>query len=279
MRGSAARCAGGLSRCARWRNMRRMSTETIIETQDRIGIVRLNRPDKLNALNFELMTQVIEALEKFDRDEDVRCMLLAGIDKAFAAGADINEMAESSLVDMSERDPFGRWERMTRVRKPIVAAVSGYALGGGCELVMHADIIVASESAKFGQPEIKIGVIPGAGGTQRLPRMIGKARAMDLILTGRMMSAQEAYDAGLVSRIVPPEQYYEEALKICRELAEMPPVALRMAKEAVAKTAELPLREGLAYERHLFYSLFATEDQKEGMRAFVEKRKPVFAGR
>jgi enoyl-CoA hydratase len=256
-----------------------MADEVLSERIDHIGVLRLNRPDKLNALNLDTMVQLVETFERFDADPQVRCMLITGDDRAFAAGADITEMADASAVDMYLRNQFARWERIKRVQKPIVAAVSGYALGGGCELVMHCDIIVAAETARFGQPEINIGVIPGAGGTQRLTRAIGKAAAMDMVLTGRMITASEALAAGLVSRVVPKEHYYEESLRICRELCARPPLALRLAKEAVLKAHETGLSEGLEYERKLFYLLFATDDQKEGMRAFMEKRQAVFAGR
>jgi enoyl-CoA hydratase len=256
-----------------------MAKEVITETRDHIGIVRLNRPDKLNALNFATMTQVIEGLEAFDAHADIRCMLLTGDERAFAAGADIAEMADASMIEMHHRNMFGRWDRIRRLQKPIVAAVSGYALGGGCELMMLCDIIIASETARFGQPEINIGVIPGAGGTQRLPRAIGKAQAMDLILTGRMITAREALAMGLVSRVVPAEHYFEEALSVCHELCNRPPIALQLGKEAVARAFETTLAEGIELEKKLFYMLFATDDQKEGMRAFAEKRQPVFAGR
>ena len=256
-----------------------MANEVITEVRDHIGIVRLNRPDKLNALNSATMTQVIEALEGFDTNPDVRCMLLTGDQRAFAAGADINEMADASMTEMHYRNMFGRWERIRRLHKPIVAAVSGYALGGGCELMMYCDIIIASETARFGQPEINIGVIPGAGGTHRLTRAVGKAHAMDLILTGRMITAQEAHAMGLISRVVPAEQYFDEALKVCHELCDRPPIALQLAKEAVGKAFDTTLTEGLEFEKKLFCMLFATDDQKEGMRAFVEKRQPVFVGR
>ena len=256
-----------------------MADEILSEVRDAIGIVRINRPKVLNALNLATMEQAISALEGFDEDAEVRCMLLTGSERAFAAGADINEMADASMVEMYYRNQFARWERIRRVRKPIVAAVSGYALGGGCELMMNCDIIIASETARFGQPETNIGVMPGAGGTQRLTRAVGKAQAMDIILTGRMISAREALAGGLISRVVPPEHYFDEAYKVCRELASRPPLALRFAKEAVLKAFESTLAEGLEYERKLFYMLFATDDQKEGMRAFLEKRQPVFAGR
>ncbi|MGE0481883.1 MAG: enoyl-CoA hydratase-related protein [Phycisphaerae bacterium] len=256
-----------------------MAEEILTHRVDHIGIVRLNRPDKLNALNMATMAQVVEAFESYDADPQIRCMLITGSERAFAAGADINEMADATLVDMYHRNQFARWERIKRVQKPIVAAVSGYALGGGCELMMHCDIIVASETARFGQPEINIGVMPGAGGTQRLTRAIGKARAMDMVLTGRMITAAEALQAGLISRVVPAENYFDEALAVCRELSNKPPIALRLAKEAVLKSYETTLAEGLEYERKLFYMLFATEDQREGMRAFQEKRPAVFMGR
>lgn len=256
-----------------------MADEILLETRGGVGIARLNRPDKLNALNLATMMQLVEALERYDNDPNIRCMLLTGDDRAFAAGADINEMADAGVVDMYLRNQFARWERIKRIQKPIVAAVSGYCLGGGCELVMHCDILIAAESARFGQPEINIGVIPGAGGTQRLTRSVGKAKAMDVVLTGRMITAQEAHDIGLVSRVVPPEHYFREALNVCNELCTKSPLALRLAKEAVLKAHETPLSEGLEYERKLFYLLFATADQKEGMRAFLEKRPAVYVGR
>ena len=244
-----------------------------------VGIVTLNRPDVLNALSLELMAQLVEALENFDADPYVRCIVLHGSDRAFAAGADINDMADASVVTMYERNQFARWERIKRVRKPIIAAVSGFCLGGGCELAMHCDIILAAENARFGQPEINIGIIPGAGGTQRLTRAVGKFRAMELILTGRHMSAREAHEAGLVTRVVPNEVCLNEAIALAREIALKSPIAVRLAKEAVLKAQELSLAEGLEYERKLFYMLFATHDQKEGMKAFQEKRAPKYEGR
>lgn len=256
-----------------------MADEILIERIDQIGVIRLNRPDKLNALNMATMEKLVDALERFDAEDQVRCMLLAGNERAFAAGADINEMADAGMVEMYYRNQFARWERIKRVQKPIVAAVSGYALGGGCELMMHCDIIVASETARFGQPEINIGVMPGAGGTQRMARAVGKAVAMDVVLTGRFLTAQEAQALGLISRVVPREHFFEEALRVCRELCEKAPIALRLAKEAVLKAFEMPLSEGLEYERKLFYMLFATQDQKEGMRAFQEKRRAIFTGK
>lgn len=244
-----------------------------------VAILRLNRPDVLNALNIPLMDQLITSVEAYDQDPGVRCMIITGNERAFAAGADIKEMAEASVVDMYERNNLARWERIKRVRKPIIAAVSGFCLGGGCELAMHCDILIASETARFGQPEINIGVMPGAGGTQRLSKTVGKYRAMELILTGRMFTAAEAHAMGLVNRVVPVERYLDEAIAMAREIAERSPIAVRVAKEAVLRAFETGLSDGLDYERKLFYMLFATEDQKEGMKAFVEKRKAEYKGR
>jgi enoyl-CoA hydratase len=251
----------------------------LVETDGPVGIVRLNRPKVLNALNPSLMAQLAAQVETFDRDDSIHVIVLAGNERAWAAGADIGDMAEQSMLDMYQRDQFATWERVRRVKKPIVAAVSGYALGGGCELMMLCDVVIASESAQIGQPEINIGVMPGAGGTQRLTRSVGKALAMDVVLTGRMLSAREALAAGLVSRVVPREHWFSEALRVAHEMAAKGPVALRLAKESVLKAFETTLSEGLEHERKLFYMLFATEDQKEGMRAFMEKRKPEFKGR
>ncbi len=256
-----------------------MADEILTSTDGHVGIIRLNRPKQLNALSLELMKQLVAAMETFDADDNIYVILLAGNERAFAAGADINDMAESTVVEQYKRNQFARWERIRRVSKPIVAAVSGYALGGGCELMMHCDVIIASETAQIGQPEINIGVIPGAGGTQRLTRAVGKATAMDVVLTGRFLTAPEALGARLVSRVVPKEHFYSEALRVAQEMSRKPPLALRLAKEAVLKAHEMSLSDGLEYERKLFYMLFATEDQKEGMRAFVEKRKPEFKGR
>jgi enoyl-CoA hydratase len=257
-----------------------MPNEILIERLDgMIGVVRLNRPEVLNALNLTTMDQIVAALEAFDQETDIRCVILTGSERVFGAGADISDMADASLVEMYLRNQFAKWERIKRIQKPLIAAVSGYALGGACELMMHCDIVIASESARIGQPEINIGVMPGAGGTQRLTRAIGKARAMDLVLTGRMISAAEALALGLVSRVVPRENFFEEAVAVARELCRKAPLALRFAKEAVLKAWELPLSEGLEYERKLFYMLFATSDQKEGMQAFLEKRAAVYAGR
>ena len=256
-----------------------MSELVLTKTDGHVGICTLNRPEVLNALSIELMDQLIATLEGFDRDPNIRVIVLTGGDKAFAAGADISEMADATVVVMSERNNLARWLRIKAVRKPIVAAVSGYALGGGCELAMHADMIVASESAQFGQPEINIGVMPGAGGTQRLTRAIGKFRAMELILTGRFISAKEAFEAGSVTKVVSKEQCVAEAVRLAQEIAGKGPIALKLAKEAVLAADEMTLTAGLEYERRLFYSLFATEDQKEGMKAFQEKRKAEFQGR
>ena len=244
-----------------------------------VATVTLNRPKALNALNAALMAELTDAMTRLDHDEAVRCIVLTGNERAFAAGADIKEMAGASAVDMLGRSTLSGFDAVRRLTKPIIAAVSGFALGGGCELAMACDMIVASETARFGQPEINIGVIPGAGGTQRLTRQLGKARAMELVLTGEYMDAREAHARGLVNRVVPPELYLEEACKLARKIAGQAPVAVRMAKDAVLKAQDLSIEEGLDYERRLFYLLFATEDQKEGMAAFIEKRPPQWKGR
>ena len=256
-----------------------MNEVIVSEVQGHVGIATLNRPEVLNALSVELMDKLIEVLEGYDRDPNIHVIVISGSEKVFAAGADIGEMAKATVVQMSERNNLARWKRIAAVRKPVIAAVSGYALGGGCELAMHCDIIIASESAKFGQPEINIGVMPGAGGTQRLTRAIGKFKAMEIILNGRFLSAKEAFDAGLVTRVVAKEQYLTEALRLAQEMAKRPPLALKAAKEAVLAVDQMALSAGLEFERRLFYSLFATEDQEEGMKAFMEKRKPEFKGR
>jgi enoyl-CoA hydratase len=257
-----------------------MLPETILtRIEDRVGLIRINRPKQLNALNAQVMEELATALEDFDGDESVGCIVITGDERAFAAGADIKEMAGASAVDMLTRDAISRWDRIKKIKKPIVAAVSGWCLGGGCEMAMACDLIVASESAQFGQPEINLGVMPGAGGTQRLTRAIGKSKAMEMVLTGRYLSAREAEQAGLVCRVVPAEVYLDEAMQLAREIASKAPIAIRLAKEAVNKVYETPLADGLEYERRLFYYLFATEDQKEGMQAFIEKRKPEWRGR
>ncbi len=255
-----------------------MPYENILtETRGRVGLVTLNRPKQLNALNDALMRELGEALLAFDADANIGAIVLTGNDKAFAAGADIGAMASWSYMDVYKTDYITRnWEALRRVRKPVIAAVAGYALGGGCEIALACDIVLAADTAKFGQPEIKIGAMPGAGGTQRLPRAIGKAKAMDMILTARMMDAQEAERAGLVSRVVPAEKLLDEALAVANAICEFSGPSVMMAKEAVNRAYETPLAEGILFERRMFHSLFATEDQKEGMRAFVEKRKPSF---
>lgn len=257
-----------------------MNYETIeIETHGRVGLIRLNRPQALNAINAQLIAELDDALAGFESNDGVGCVVLTGSEKAFAAGADIKEMRDKSFVDAFLNDFIGRWDTVARTRKPIVAAVAGFALGGGCEIAMMCDFILAADTATFGQPEIKLGVIPGAGGTQRLTRAVGKAKAMDLVLTGRMMGAEEAERAGLVARIVPAADLVAEALKTAAAIAAMSLPAVLMAKEAVNRAFETTLAEGIRQERRLFYSLFATNDQKEGMNAFIEKRKPAFANR
>lgn len=251
----------------------------LTEVDEHVGIVKLNRPKALNALSHELMDELVNALEAFDRDDKIRAIILTGDERAFAAGADIKEMAEETSVSIMLKDRFSTWDRVKKIKKPIIAAVSGFALGGGCELAMTCDILVASESAQFGQPEINIGVIPGAGGTQRLTRAVGKYKAMEIILTGRPITAREALDAGLVNKVVPVEVYLDEAKALAREIAKKPPIAVKLAKEAVLKTFDCSISEGLEFERKNFYMLFASEDQKEGMRAFMEKRPASFVGR
>jgi enoyl-CoA hydratase len=245
----------------------------------RVGIVQFNRPKALNALNREMMAETIDALERFDANPAIGCLLLTGNERAFAAGADIKQMAEATPVMMLDNPFIDYWDRLRRLSKPVVAAVSGFALGGGCELAMACDMIIASESARLGQPEINLGVIPGAGGTQRMARAVGKALAMEIVLNGRLLSAEEALHYGLVNRVVPTELYLEEAVKFAAEIAARAPVALRMGKEAVNAAFETSLQAGLAHERRLFYMLFATEDQKEGMDAFINKRAPNWQGK
>lgn len=246
----------------------------IVETKGRVGIIRLNRPQSLNALNKALISELIEAIKAFDANNSVGCMLVTGNDKAFAAGADIKEMADKPFIDAFLGDFVSSWDAVARARKPIVAAVAGFALGGGCELAMQSDIVIAADTAKFGQPEIKIGVIPGIGGTQRLVRAIGKAKAMEMILTGRMMGAAEAERSGLVARVVPAARLMDEAMKVADIIANMSLPSVLAGKEAVNAAFECSLSEGVRFERRIFHSLFATEDQKEGMKAFVEKRSP-----
>ena len=251
----------------------------IVETKGRVGIIRLNRLSALNALSPALVAELSQAIDAFEADDAIGCLLITGNDKAFAAGADIKEMAEKSFFNAFMGNFAADWDRAARARKPIVAAVAGFALGGGCELAMHCDVVIAADNAKFGQPEIKLGVIPGIGGTQRLTRAVGKAKAMDLILTGRIMDAAEAERSGLVARVVLAANLMDEAMKVAETIAGMSLPSVLAAKEAVNRAFETPLAEGVLFERRVFHSLFATEDQKEGMRAFVEKRKPKWKNR
>jgi enoyl-CoA hydratase len=245
----------------------------------RVALLRFNRPKQLNALNGQVMDELCTALEALDRDDAIRVMVVTGNERAFAAGADIGEMASASPIDMLRGNRIAQWDRVRQISKPVIAAVAGWCLGGGCELAMALDLIVAAESARFGQPEINLGVIPGAGGTQRLTRAIGKSAAMEMILTGEPIDAREAHRLGLVSRVVPNELLVEDALALAAQIATKSPLALRMAKEAVNAAYEMSLTDALAHERRLFYLLFASEDQKEGMAAFLEKRDPDFKGR
>ncbi len=253
----------------------------LVENQyaPQIALVRLNRPKELNALNLQLMLELKKALQDLDEDEEVRCIIITGNQQAFAAGADIKQMENKTAIDLLKIDQFETWDQIRKTKKPIIAAVSGFALGGGCELAMTCDMIVASETAKFGQPEIKIGIMPGAGGTQRLTRAVGKALAMEMVLTGKFISAEEALKAGLINKVVPEELYLNEAVKLANEVCAMSPIATRLAKESVNKAFETGLQEGLFFERKNFYMSFTSEDQKEGMSAFVEKRKPDFKGK
>ena len=255
-----------------------MSYKTILtEVEGKVATITLNRPEVLNALNDQLMDELGAALLAFDADDNIGCMIVTGSEKAFAAGADIGAMAEYTYMDVFKGNYISRnWEQLRNVRKPVIAAVAGYALGGGCELAMLCDFIIAADNAKFGQPEIKLGIIPGAGGTQRLPRAISKAKAMDMCLTSRMMDAVEAERSGLVSRVVPLDKLMEEALAAANTIASMSLPVLMMIKESVNRAYETTLSEGVQYERRLFHSTFATEDQKEGMKAFTEKRAPIF---
>jgi enoyl-CoA hydratase len=251
----------------------------LVRTEGRVGVAHINRPQVMNALNSRTMAELIEALQAFDADEEIGCIVVAGDERAFAAGADIKEIAEASVVGMLNTPFIGYWDRFWSIRKPIIAAVSGWCLGGGCEMAMACDMIVASESARFGQPEINIGVMPGAGGTQRLTRAVGKAIAMEMVLNNRHLTAEDALRYGLVNRVVPVERYLGEAIRLAAEVATRAPVAVRLSKEAVNHAFETTLSEGLVVERRLFTMLFATEDQKEGMAAFVEKRPAEWRGR
>lgn len=248
----------------------------MVSTRGNVGIVQLNRPKALNALCGELFTELNQAMSSFDQSDEVRAIVLTGSDKAFAAGADIKEMKDTNFIENYKGNFLGHWTEITKVRKPIIAAVNGFALGGGCELAMMCDIIYAGQDAKFGQPEIKLGTIPGAGGSQRLAKAVGKSKAMEMVLTGNMMTATEAQQAGLVSKVTPNESVVDEAIKTATQIAKMSLPVVMMAKDAVNRSFELSLEEGLNYERRLFHQTFATADQKEGMSAFAEKRKPNF---
>ncbi|MEC9347063.1 MAG: enoyl-CoA hydratase [Pseudomonadota bacterium] len=258
-----------------------MGYECILtDTRGAVGLITLNRPDALNALNRQLMDELSAALDAFEADDAIGAMVITGSRKAFAAGADIKEMQSKTYMSAYMEDFItANWERVTRCRKPVIAAVAGYALGGGCELAMMCDFILAADNAKFGQPEINLGVIPGSGGTQRLTRFVGKSKAMEMVLTARMMDAEEAERSGLVSRVVPADDLVEEAVKVATRIAELSRPSVMMAKEAVNKAYEMTLREGVMFERRLFHSLFSTDDQTEGMSAFAEKRKPNFTNR
>jgi len=251
----------------------------LTERHGHVGLITINRPQAMNALNNLLMRELMDALEAFAKNENVGAMVIAGNEKAFATGADIKEMADKSIQQMRDSDHIAVFGRIRTIQKPVIAAVSGWALGGGCEIALSCDMIVASESARFGQPEINIGVIPGAGGTQRLTRAVGKAIAMEMILNDRKLTAQEAYQFGMVNRVVPVTAYLEEALKLAEEIAARAPIAVRAAKKMINQSFERTLSDGLAEEKQVFYNLFATEDQKEGMKAFTEKRKPEWKGK
>ena len=253
-----------------------MSETIIVERRERVGLIRLNRPQALNALNSALMRELAQAIDTFEADDTIGCIVITGSEKAFAAGADIKEMVGKTFTDAFVTDFIGTWHRVADARKPVIAAVAGFALGGGCELAMQCDLVIAADNAKFGQPEIKLGIIPGIGGTQRLTHAVGKAKAMDLILTGRMMDAQEAERAGLVARIVPLQSLLEETIKVAATIAAMSLPSVLAAKEAVNVAFETSLAEGVRFERRVFHSLFATADQKEGMAAFIAKRPAKF---
>jgi enoyl-CoA hydratase len=251
----------------------------LVETRGRVGLIRLNRPQALNALNAKLISELSAALDAFEADEAINCTVITGNEKSFAAGADIKEMQSKTFIQAYKEDFISKWHRVSTTRKPVIAAVAGFALGGGCELAMMCDFIIAADTAKFGQPEIKLGVMPGAGGTQRLTRFVGKSKAMEMCLTGRMMDAAEAERSGLVSRVVPADKLLDEAMKTAEAIAAMSQPILMMTKDSVNRAYETTLTEGLLYERRNFHPMFATEDQKEGMAAFVEKRKPNFKDR
>lgn len=245
----------------------------------KVGLIQLNRPEALNALNNELMQEVVETLESFDKDIEIGCIVLTGSEKAFAAGADIKEMVDATAIEMLIRDQFARWDRIRKIKKPIIAAVSGFALGGGCELAMSCDMIIAAEGAKFGQPEINLGVIPGAGGTQRLTKAVGKAKAMEVILTGNIFTSKDMFNAGLVTKVVDDDIYLDEAIELAKVIASKPSMAVQLAKECILKSFDSTIESGLEFERKNFYLLFGTEDKFEGMKAFVEKRKADWKGK
>ena len=249
------------------------------QAEKHIALIQLNRPKELNALNLQLMMELRDALKELDNNDEVRAIVLTGNEKAFAAGADIKQMADKTTIEMMNIDQFTTWDQIKKTKKPIIAAVSGFALGGGCELMMHCDIIIASETSRIGQPEIKIGVMPGAGGTQRLTRAVGKALAMEIVLTGKFITGEEALRAGLINKVVPNEMCLKEAFAMARQIAEKSPVAIKLAKESVLAAFNTSLDEGLIFERKNFYLCFASEDQKEGMKAFIEKRNPEFKGK
>jgi enoyl-CoA hydratase len=259
--------------------MNEQSSMLQISQEQAVGIIRLNRPDVLNALNIALIDELVRELERMDRDDSIRAIVLTGSDKAFAAGADIGEMAGQTAIAMLQKDQFAVWNRIAAITKPLIAAVSGYALGGGCELMMICDIVIASETAKIGQPEIKLGIMPGAGGTQRLVRAVGLRKAMEMMLTGDPIDANEAFRLGLVNRVAPLDTYLQEAEQLAQRIAAQAPVAIRLIKQAVLKAEDLPLSEGLDFERNAFYMLFSSEDAQEGMQAFRDKRKASFKGR
>lgn len=254
-------------------------TTILTEIRGRVGLVTLNRPQAMNAFNTQMLTELFDALDKFDANPEIGAMVVTGNEKAFAAGADIKEMAEATPFQMIQQGRVELWDRIRSLKKPVIAAVSGWALGGGCEFSISCDLIVASETAKFGQPEITIGVIPGGGGTQRLARLLGKPLAMEMVLNNRTLTAQEALQFGLVNRVAPVTEYLNEALKLAEEIAARAPLAIRMAKEAVNAAFETTLTEGLKTEKRNFYPLFSTDDQKEGMKAFIEKRPPNWTGK
>jgi enoyl-CoA hydratase len=264
--------------CIRKKLDRMDFANVIVEKDDSIAVVTLNRPQQLNALSYDLVKDLSLALQELDQDNEVRVMIVTGGEKVFAAGADIKEMADRGPFDARIQERLAYRDRINRIAKPVIAAVSGFALGGGCELAMSCDIIIASETARFGQPEVNLGIIPGSGGTQRLPRAVGKYRAMEMVLTGEAMSAAEAERFGLVNRVVPVELLLDEAKKMAKKIAAKPVLAIKAAKEAVLKSFNMALDEGLEFERKSFYMLFASEDRKEGMKAFLEKRKPEFKG-